>query len=81
MGHLLAHGFFEGDVRWIDAFHLSKACIQKFFVIADPACYQADGCLSCLFQDTHRQFAHQRLTVGRAFASDDEVCICDKFFV
>jgi len=33
-----------------------------------------------LFEDSHRQLAHQRLTVGRALACDDEVCISDKFF-
>ena len=40
LGNVFVQGFFEREVWWVDAFHAGEACIEEFFAVADPACYQ-----------------------------------------
>ena len=76
-GHFGAEGLFERDARGIDALHHGEARLEQFFAVAYPAGDEAGGHARRTAQDAHRQFAHQRLAVGRTLAGDDEVGIGD----
>ena len=78
-GHLLAHGFFEGNVRRINTLHTGKASLHELLTITNPACYQTDRHPTRLLEDAHRQLTHQCLTVSRTLTSNHEVGIFDDF--
>ena len=78
-GDLRTHGFLESYAWRIHALHMGKTCLQEVFAIANPTCYQTNGNTAGMSEDSHRQLPHQRLSVGRAFACDNEVGILDDF--
>ena len=70
---ILPQGLFQCNVWGIDTLHMSEACLRQKLMIADPTSYQSHWNTLCVFQNAHRQLAHQRLAVGRTLASDDQV--------
>ena len=63
-GYVWAHGFFEGEGWRINARYTGKTSLKELVAVANSSCYQPYGDTSGMTQDAHRQFSHQRLTVG-----------------
>ena len=78
---LRLHGFFYGEGRRIDALYAREFCIKQLPTIFDTACNQHDRNMMSLSspENAKGQLAHKRLTVGSAFARDNERGVCKLF--
>ena len=74
LGGFGLHGLVKRYVRRIDAFYTFKTCIEQRLTITNATSYQPGGYMVflCSLQDAEGQFTHQRLTISRALARNDQ---------